>query len=207
MKNTKQKIIQAALKLFNSDGLVNVRLQHIADEAFVSVGNLAYHYANKEAIVLTLYQELVQAQRELLREFHIVPLFDYLDRLLILTYELQQRYIFFYLDTLEILRAYPSVQEVHQQHIQHQIQQFKAIIDFNVARGVFQAEPREGFYQQWAQQVWHSMDSWNTQQRIYGKENTSAEDYQGAIWALFIPFFTHLGQREYEHMKQLRIKS
>ncbi|MEL7123903.1 MAG: TetR/AcrR family transcriptional regulator, partial [Bacteroidota bacterium] len=51
MKSTKQKILDAALKLFNQDGIVNVRLQHIADEAFVSVGNLAYHYSNKESIV------------------------------------------------------------------------------------------------------------------------------------------------------------
>ena len=204
MKNTKHKILHAALKLFNRDGLVNVRLQHIADEAVVSVGNLAYHYPNKEAIVLTLYQELALAQRELLREFRIVPLFDYLDRLIILTFELQQQYIFFYLDTLEISRAYPKVREVHQEHIQHQLLQFKAILDFNVARGVFRAEPHPGFYQQWARQIWYSMDYWNSQQRICGVSELTLADYQTAIWALFIPLFTPQGHREYQQMKQLR---
>ena len=51
MAKTKQKIILSALQLFNENGIANVRLQHIADEAFISIGNLAYHYKNKEAIV------------------------------------------------------------------------------------------------------------------------------------------------------------
>jgi len=46
LNKTKKKIIVAALKLFNQNGLVNVRLQHIADEAFISIGNMAYHYHN-----------------------------------------------------------------------------------------------------------------------------------------------------------------
>ena len=54
MKDTKRRILDAALDLFNENGLVNVRLQHIADQAQMSVGNLAYHYANKEAIVTAL---------------------------------------------------------------------------------------------------------------------------------------------------------
>ena len=41
MQGTKEKIRKAALKRFNEEGIVNVRLQHIAGEAFLSVGNLA----------------------------------------------------------------------------------------------------------------------------------------------------------------------
>ena len=51
MKATKQKIIQSAIELFNEKGLTNVRLQHIADKAGRSVGNLAYHFPNKRAII------------------------------------------------------------------------------------------------------------------------------------------------------------
>ena len=51
MKKTKQKIIQASIELFNQKGWTNVRLQNIADRCGISVGNLAYHYANKAAII------------------------------------------------------------------------------------------------------------------------------------------------------------
>ncbi|MEZ4931347.1 MAG: TetR/AcrR family transcriptional regulator [Saprospiraceae bacterium] len=123
MKSTKQNILESALKLFNQNGFVNVRLQHIADEAFISVGNLAYHFPNKEAILIAVYDELTGQQKELLAEYRVVPLFDNLDRLIRRTYQLQQLYVFFYLDTLEIVRAYPSVKTAHQQHIDSQISQ------------------------------------------------------------------------------------
>ncbi len=38
MKPTKQYILDKALILFDEKGFVNVRLQHIADSAFVSDG-------------------------------------------------------------------------------------------------------------------------------------------------------------------------
>ena len=77
---TKQKILDSAVKLFNQDGLVNVRLQHIADEAFVSVGNMTYHYRTKELIVQAIWEQLVKKQRDLLAEFRIVPLFEDIER-------------------------------------------------------------------------------------------------------------------------------
>ena len=49
-KDVKEIIIKEALHLFNTNGFVNVRLQHIADAASISVGHMAYHYKNKDAI-------------------------------------------------------------------------------------------------------------------------------------------------------------
>ncbi|MEO7308888.1 MAG: TetR family transcriptional regulator [Chitinophagaceae bacterium] len=39
--DTKQKILNASLHLFNENGISNTRLQQIADETGISVGNLA----------------------------------------------------------------------------------------------------------------------------------------------------------------------
>ena len=55
---TKQKIIVSSIKLFNLHGLTNVRLQQIADDVGISVGNLAYHYYSKEAIVKEIDKQL-----------------------------------------------------------------------------------------------------------------------------------------------------
>ena len=80
MKETRPNILNASLKLFNDNGFVNVRLQHIADEANVSIGNLAYHFANKKELLAHIYKNLVGKQSELLNELNIVPLFENLDR-------------------------------------------------------------------------------------------------------------------------------
>ncbi len=50
-------ILRTALTLFNARGTATVSTNHIADELGVSVGNLYYHFADKEAIIRALYQQ------------------------------------------------------------------------------------------------------------------------------------------------------
>lgn len=207
MTKTKKKIFAAALKLFNEAGLQNVRLQHIADEAFISVGNLAYHYKNKEAIVQAIYEEITHKQKALLSEYRIVPLFDNLNSLFQGTFALQQQYIFFYLDTLEIVRTYPPIGEAHQNHIKSKVSQMKIMLDFNSARGALVAEPKEGTFQQLAQLLWMMMDLWHSQQAISGNETLPSEQsYSETIWQLLIPYFTTMGKQEYAQMRKMPYK-
>jgi len=189
--------------LFKKYGMVKVRLQQIADEAFVSVGNLAYHYSNKEAIVLKLYNEIKKQQEILLAEYRIVPLFDNIDRLISHTYRLQEKHVFFYLDTLEIIRAYPAIAEVHQQHIDFQINQLEFMMTFNVARAALNPEPRNGVFKQLAKQIWMTMNLWLHQKTIRSDGNLDIQNYRMAIWNLLIPHFSDMGKREFEQMLQM----
>jgi len=70
VSDTKQKILKSAIALFNGRGLVNVRLQHIADDSGISVGNLAYHYYSKKAIVEGIDEQLGQALKLVLAVKH-----------------------------------------------------------------------------------------------------------------------------------------
>ncbi|MEM6722824.1 MAG: TetR/AcrR family transcriptional regulator [Bacteroidota bacterium] len=202
MKKTKVKILEAALKCFNDQGVVNVRLQHIADEAFISVGNLAYHYPNKEAIVLALYQRISDAQKALLAEYRIVPLFDNIDRLIRQSVALQKEHIFFYLDTLEMLRAYPDVKAAHQTFIQFQIQQWEAILSFNISRGALNP-PLHGLdLGMIARQLWSLVAFWRYQNAVLADSQGNEEDFVDAFWCLLKPHFSEIGFREYGQMRQ-----
>ncbi|MEL7122344.1 MAG: TetR/AcrR family transcriptional regulator, partial [Bacteroidota bacterium] len=169
----------------------------------VSVGNLAYHYSNKESIVFALYNDLTQQQKQLLAEYKVVPLFDNIDLLIRHTYQLQQQYIFFYLDTLEIVRAYPKIGEAHRQHISMQIAQLKSIIYFNVSRGALIDEPMEGLFEKLATQIWMTTDFWLAKHKIRIDETTDESAYREAIWSLFIPYFSVMGKLEYRQMLQM----
>lgn len=197
MAGNKPKILEAALLLFNRDGIVNVRLQHIADEAIVSVGNLAYHYPNKAAIAEAIYAQLRSAQQELLKEYRIVPLFEYLDRLIRLTFQLQAQYLFFYQDTLEIVRAYPEIAADHQQHIAFQISQLQSILDFNAARGALQNLEQPAAL---ARQIWFTMDFWRTRQLVQTGSAPDENSYRDAVWNLLQPHFTDMGHREFRQI-------
>lgn len=207
---TKRKILDSAVKLFNRDGLVNVRLQHIADEAFVSIGNMTYHYRTKELIVYAIWEELIKKQQILLAEYRVVPLFEDIERQIRSTFALQQEYLFFYLDTLEVMRAYPDIKEAHQKHIGWQIVQISSMIQFNMARGAFipqilasDAVDTEGYYESLARHYWSVSEFWLYRQSICGASCEDFESYRHAIWSLLKPFFSNMGMREYEQMNAL----
>src|SRR5215210_4307966 len=54
--STKERVLGAALRLFNEKGTAAVSTNHIAEAAGISPGNLYYHYRNKEEIIAGLWE-------------------------------------------------------------------------------------------------------------------------------------------------------
>jgi AcrR family transcriptional regulator len=66
MTDTKTRILDTALNLFNRAGERNVTTNHIAEGLGISPGNLYYHYRNKAAIVAALFGRYQEQIRDLL---------------------------------------------------------------------------------------------------------------------------------------------
>jgi AcrR family transcriptional regulator len=60
LKDTKEKILAVALKLFNESDTQKATTNHIAKAAGISPGNLYYHFRNKEAIIRELYRRMTR---------------------------------------------------------------------------------------------------------------------------------------------------
>ncbi len=196
MKHTKPYLLDRALRLFNKNGFVNVRLQHIADYGGISVGHLAYHFKNKDCIVESLYDALQENQEKLLYEFRMAHLFEELDCQLRHVFECQKQYLFFYLDTLEVMRAYPAIREKHRQHIGWQVQQIEWMLGFNADHNTFRAPDREGQYGQVARLLWMTMDNWMYARQIEGLDHLAEEDFVSDIWSLLTPYLTEEARAE-----------
>jgi AcrR family transcriptional regulator len=200
MKPTKQYIQDKALILFNEKGFVNVRLQHIADSAFVSVGHLAYHFKNKEDLILSLYKRLKKKQELLLTEFRVLPLFEDIDFLLRSMYRLQQEYRFFYLDTLEVVRAFPEVAEKHQQLLRYQRQQMQFMMEFNASRGSFVQPQYTDHFADVAHLLCLTMDNWMSYQHVNGNNKPEESVYCNDCWTLLRPLLTDMGIPEFRQL-------
>ena len=175
---------------------MNVRLQHIADYCDISVGHLTYHFKHKDCIVEDLYDQLKQAQETSLYEFRFVYLFEDINRQLRHIFQCQKHYLFFYLDTLEVLRAYPSIKEKHRQHISWQIQQIEWMISYNVDRNTFKPPGRIQQYNQIAWLFWMTMDNWIYARQIKGLDHLNEDDFIADLWLLMIPYLTDEAQEE-----------
>ncbi|GGD70472.1 hypothetical protein GCM10011514_38200 [Emticicia aquatilis] len=198
--DTKARILEKSIELFNRFGFVSIRMQHIADEVGISVGNLAYHFKNKDAIVEEVYEEIELNQKILLSDLKIVPLFINIDQHIRDTYLIQQKFSFFYSDTFEILRNFPLIKKKYREYTRWYIQQIENMIAFNVARGTFIPETQDGLHQKLAEQYWMTMELWLYQSRIRTFDEANIEDYAASLWALLIPHFTHIGNIEYKQM-------
>jgi len=200
VKATKTNIIKAATFLFNRNGFANVRLQQIADEADVSIGNLAYHYATKKDILHKIYEDLVKRQIESLNELNLVPIFENLDRHWEHVFAMQEEYAFFYQDTLEVLRFDESIKEKYQKHIRWEKDQFVRLIEFNVARAAIKPMDSSEEINRKAEQLWLIESSWLPRALISGLVFSNSGSFKLSMWQALIPHLSQIGQQEYDQL-------
>jgi AcrR family transcriptional regulator len=194
---TKERILESAVGLFNRFGYVNVRLQYIADEANLSVGNLAYHFKTKEAIFEAIYHNLEKEQKILLTDLRVVPLFENINNHLKDTFRLHQKYSFFYSDTLEIIRSFPKIKKQYRDYAKWYIAQIETLIAFNISRGVFEESKINDQITALAELYWMAIELWLYQSRIRGVDLILESDFMNSVWRVFLPYLSEVGQTEF----------
>ena len=195
---TKQKIIAASIKLFNEHGLTNVRLQQIADEVGISVGNLAYHYYSKEAIVNEMDRQLSELIEPIIDASTSFPNLMDFDTQLARFYHLVMNYSFYFLDLLEIKRNYPKLYEKRKIYIHQIISQIENWCKLKKQQGILQAEPRPRHYKIIAHAIWMIITFYTTQPIDHGQPEDSERVFKEMVWSLVLPHLSEAGRMEFE---------
>lgn len=198
MKKTKKKIITSSIELFNQKGLINVRLQNIADRCGISVGNLAYHFSNKLSIIEVI-DEILQREIEpiLLDKKRFPYLIDF-DNQLSNYYFFINKYAFYFLDLMELERSYPALHVKRKQYIYKMIDQIHKWMLDNSSKSILKAEIHENQYYHTAKAIWMIITFWMTQQQVKGMDDQDEGAFKEVVWNQLVPIFTPSGLMEYE---------
>lgn len=204
---TKEKILSSSIQLFNQHGLVNVRLQQIADEVGISVGNLAYHFYSKEAIIDKLVTQLADILKPIFDERKEFPgLMDF-DAQLARYYHLLLQYSFFFTDLIELQRNYPK-QSISRQSVTDEIiLQVYNWLSQNKVNGLLKPEPRQGHYKIIAQTIWMIITFFLI--RPIDKQNADNKEriFKEMVWSQVLPYFTENGRMEFELLIETMLDS
>ena len=103
-RQTRERILDASLAMFNAAGEPNVTTNHIADELGISPGNLYYHFRNKDDIVEQLFLRYeARIDEALLVPRDRLPNLEDVWLQLHLVFECMWDYRFLYRDLVDIL--------------------------------------------------------------------------------------------------------
>ena len=177
--DTKQKILDASLLLFNEYGISTVRLQQIADETGISVGNLAYHFNNKEAITESLISKVIESMQDLIRQYGKQPTLNDMDFFFKQYYQLCTRYCFFNYDILEIKRTFPSSYDLLQPILNKIKLQLERRFELCLKERLILKEANTKYI---VSNVWLLMFFMPAEGQLNGKSTVTETQYRRRLW-------------------------
>ena len=200
--NTKQRILDTAMRLFNTMGVANVRLQHIADEAGISVGNLAYHYRNKDALIEALFHQIESELQDILASYRIYPNLIDFDQQLGKYFVFGKNFPFYFSDLLQLAREFEVARQHKERYIPRMWRQLRKRLDFNVQRGILRPESDSGLYDQLTESMWFIVTFWPPQCALLKNGCNDEIRFKKLVWSHWLPHFTDQGRQEYDLLIQ-----
>jgi AcrR family transcriptional regulator len=195
---TREKILTAAVPLFNQYGLPNVGLQQIADECGISVGNLAYHFQYKKDLMGTIANKINAEISPVVDVDLKFPLLIDFDNQLSRYYALINKFAFFFLDVIELERSYPKIHQQRVKYIKRMIGQVNHWISGNVEKGIFKPAIHTNQYAHTAHAIWMIISFWLTQKKVLSSKGPDEEKFKIIVWNQLLSGFTDVGLMEYE---------
>ena len=194
---TRDKILETARELFNSDGVSMVSSRNISDAMNISYGNLCYHFPKKDDIIMQLYASM---QSELDTEVDKLRAeifsFDFFIRSLRGLLEVLYKYKFVFLDLNLLARKSEHIRRHARKQYQFRLAVCREIYDFLIREGYLKVEDWDGHYDMLAHSVLVVLNSWIMDAEIYykGKEDQKIDYYLQMIYRIVSASLTKKGE-------------
>jgi AcrR family transcriptional regulator len=159
--NTRARIIETALGLFNTHGSGEISTNHIAQALGISPGNLYYHFRNKEEIIRAIAEQK-DARWEAL--YHLphdrTPTLADIERLVRENFALVWDYRFFFRELSALTQRDPLLKAHYQQLRRERLVAFEGLFAQFVSAGVARQPASPSLVANLAKLCWLISDYW-----------------------------------------------
>lgn len=203
MKDTKGRIIDTALKLFNLQGLSQVTLRTIAKEMEISQGNLNYHFKKREDIIEAIYFRLVKEMDGSMSKMEHSEI--HLELILAISTSIMNnafKYRFFLLDFTQIMREHKTIKKHHSKLIAVRESETVGLFGLFAANGIMRKEELPNEYIHLYKRIQIFSDFWMASAEV---ENIKLEKklirkHLRIIMQSIYPYLTTKGKKQYKSL-------
>lgn len=198
MPSKREKILSAALELFNQQGSARITTNHIAEAAGISPGNLYYHFRNKEEVIRALYAQMAEAWESGFKPAPgRLPELKDLEALLKKTFQLIWAYRFFYQELVPLCQRDPELAEQYRGLRQRGQANFAQLVGLFIQQGVFRPLDK-GQTQDLADLTWLFCEFWLPYLQLEGEVPAEAIISRGLalFQALLNPYLNQPNEKE-----------
>lgn len=166
-RDTKSVILDTAGHLFNQRGSQNVSTNRIAAEMSISVGNLYYHFNNKEDIIRSLYDRMTIDMDELWSGLvtPTIPLEEMLERLIQQMWE----YRFFQREQLALMNNDPLLLKKNHEVRKRKREKLETFMSGLVSADILRQPLDEATIPVLASVIWIISENWLAFLELEGK--------------------------------------
>lgn len=199
-QRTRNRILEAALRLFNEQGTAAVSTNHIAAETGISPGNLYYHFADKQEIIRALHTRYAAAHE---RQWepgqqageNLGALRENVTAGMALAWE----YRFFEREILALLRADPELRASYQKVYERRLGEWLAFGEQLVAQGVLRRPRPPRSLHDLLVAIWLIATNWLALLDITGDAQDPSQVAKGADLVLVVldSYLTDEARREF----------
>jgi AcrR family transcriptional regulator len=186
-QRTRDRILEAALRLFNERGTAAVSTNHIAAEAGISPGNLYYHFGDKQEIIRALHTRYAVAHErrwELGQQAgeNLGALRENVTAGMALAWE----YRFLEREILALLRADPELRASYQEVYERRLGEWLAFGERLVTQGVLRRPRPPRSLRDLVVAIWLIATNWIAFLDITGDAEDPAQVAKGADLVLVV---------------------
>lgn len=199
--NTKERILESALMLFNRDGISNISMRRIAKEAGIQIGNLTYYFPSRDSLIEALLNKLLhdlenRIEKVKERDSNLKMLW----RILYTSCQIQLRYRFIMMDLVQMLRKYPLILARFRRNFDRRRKEIAYAIQLLEISEELNPELHAGYYQYYLlPQIYCLNDFWLSESEImYEWEQERKADYYASItFSILLPHLSDKGKVNY----------